>query len=794
MSQFPTNKTVPLDKDIGVADAKTQSINTAEREQLSVVLDALDGAIAQEIVDRTAAVAAEATARQNADTVLQNNINAEALTRFNADTAEALARSNADAAEVLARSNQDTLIATVIDADRFPLRISVTGTHTVTISSATGQRLNANSGSGLETLITPNGALVSDFPGATLNFSTGVIGGAIGAGTFDLINFSGQASKWAKYAIVLLPGEPNSLLILPADGFGTTRANAPFPAFSGGVLIGIISVQDTGAAGIGTINGLSIADVFKPQASGSGSGSGGAGSPLDPQADETFVYYTRSDFGVDAKKFYLSSTGTEQILGLKKVVLDAGEIFISKDLTGTQVRKDQYLINQAQARLMYNTGKVDETPLVDFSLDGGLSWLAATVSLPGSDNSAAYEGNIVLADRVFNQSTSAILDGGTANGSLLSGQKVAAIVNPTYRLNMTSFQMFVRTSATVGSIVGKIYAVSGGLPTTLIATSNETLIAGQEITPTAQYKSFSFDNVTLESGTQYALTIEGTGLNASLSVDKVTTPPAFSVSSANAPTTSYSADSAGLAFLIFGMGADLRLRVTSGTAASELAGFGVEYVNNTPDLIRGDASYEERTITLTEASTGLITLNNLKFTPGAKQLMVNHNGHTFFGSDFTELSSSQVQFAAGFFQAGDVVRFFAAYGLVDGSSQSLGKINLMYDAVVGSTGQVASGYATHTSLQNAINAVPVGGKILLLTSVTEAINVNKRCLIEGKGFDTKITGTTTVSTNYGTIKDLYFNGNLTISGNGNFVRECFIATSASVTDSGTANSKLVIQE
>lgn len=60
---------------------------------------------------------AEATARTNADTTLQNNINAEATARANAVSAEATARTNADNAEATARANADTTLQNNINAE-----------------------------------------------------------------------------------------------------------------------------------------------------------------------------------------------------------------------------------------------------------------------------------------------------------------------------------------------------------------------------------------------------------------------------------------------------------------------------------------------------------------------------------------------------------------------------------------------------------------------------------------------------------------------------------------------------
>jgi hypothetical protein len=173
--------------------------------------------------------------------------------------------------------------------------------------------------------------------------------------------------------------------------------------------------------------------------------------------------------------------------------------------------------------------------------------------------------------------------------------------------------------------------------------------------------------------------------------------------------------------------------------------------------------------------------------------LVVASNHILTGpQDFTEVSSSQVQFSTTSFSTGDVVVFYNAYGLVDGSSVSLGKTNSIYDAVVGTSAQLNAGYASYTSLQAAINAVSAGAYILLLTGTTENITLSKNVIIEGKGYGTAVTGTFAISGNYATIRDITFGGNLSISGNGNIIRDCFLGTGLSVTDTGTANTKNIV--
>ncbi|NBO99743.1 MAG: hypothetical protein EBU90_06405 [Proteobacteria bacterium] len=123
------------------------------------------------------------------------------------------------------------------------------------------------------------------------------------------------------------------------------------------------------------------------------------------------------------------------------------------------------------------------------------------------------------------------------------------------------------------------------------------------------------------------------------------------------------------------------------------------------------------------------------------------------------------------------------------------RILSLYDAVVGSSVQVSTGAASHSSLTSALANISVGGKILILKgSYSENVTVDKKCYIEGQGHSSIITGTFTVSTDadYSTILNLRFHGDLIVQSDGTFVRECFQST-GSITDGGSGNSILVVQ-
>jgi hypothetical protein len=122
-----------------------------------------------------------------------------------------------------------------------------------------------------------------------------------------------------------------------------------------------------------------------------------------------------------------------------------------------------------------------------------------------------------------------------------------------------------------------------------------------------------------------------------------------------------------------------------------------------------------------------------------------------------------------------------------------------YDAIVGSSAQLLDGKATHSSINSAISSVPSGGKIYVLRGTfTENVSVNKEVMIEGMGRGTVIDGTLTLtsSSDYALVRALKVTGNITLdSGStGIFLRDCWVASGSTVTDNGSGNSVLVIQE
>lgn len=222
MAIQPTTRTILLDKDIAASAALPNSLGTLAREQLSVILSVIDSQIQSASVSRTA---------------LQGQL----------------------------------------DGERSPLRMTCTGTNKI-VTVAGGRTTRTDSAGNTSTLLVPIGSTVSNFPGATIDFAGGIITYQSTPATtanFTLCNFSGQAGNWSKYAILLVPGTPNTLQIVAGSSFASTMAAAAEPSFSGSIVIGFVAVQDSGTGGTGTINNIAKANLEQAYSVAAGSSNSG---------------------------------------------------------------------------------------------------------------------------------------------------------------------------------------------------------------------------------------------------------------------------------------------------------------------------------------------------------------------------------------------------------------------------------------------------------------------------------------------------------------------------------------
>lgn len=419
-----------------------------------------------------------------------------------------------------------------------------------------------------------------------------------------------------------------------------------------GVPTGYLDLEALAAAGTYKTAG-STTDVIENKVGsdirifryGSGSGSGGAGagaSLLDPNYDETFIYYTRSDFAIDKKDFFSSTDGTESILGLGKVVLDIREQFISSNLLGSVFLADAPVINTAQVRLLYKEGKVD-----------GANGSVFLFTIPAASGTVYNDDTYTNSGYTF-----------TVRGSVHGGGAITLLC----------------TGTGAPSLTGTLTLATGSSPATLTFTGWMPGIG-----------------VSYNGGTSWVAPYQ------------TRTSGLFVIADFVLPVGSAATD--------------FRMCVVSYTNASELAGFGVNLVQDNVGAYGGDASYEMRTITSTEASTGLVTLTQVKFTPGAHQLHVNYNGHDFIAPDFLELGGGQVQFPLAFFTTGDTAKFYVGYGLINKTDAPMTINNMLSSNSTLGSAQIPLGY----TLDKPWMEIPAGAVI------TGAGNIETTGYITGAG-------------------------------------------------------------
>lgn len=163
---------------------------------------------------------------------------------------------------------------------------------------------------------------------------------------------------------------------------------------------------------------------------------------------------------------------------------------------------------------------------------------------------------------------------------------------------------------------------------------------------------------------------------------------------------------------------------------------------------------------------------------------------------YTEVDSSTIQLDSNYSGFNFAVEILKPIALQDtGATNSLRLVSI-YDAIVGNATQVASGQATHTSLTAALAAVPnPGGRIFILNyTSTETVNIAQNVYIEGRGFQSVISGNITFASgsSYGVFKNVQVNGSVVFNAGTTaiFFTENWLTTGMTVTDNGTGNYKL----
>lgn len=126
-------------------------------------------------------------------------------------------------------------------------------------------------------------------------------------------------------------------------------------------------------------------------------------------------------------------------------------------------------------------------------------------------------------------------------------------------------------------------------------------------------------------------------------------------------------------------------------------------------------------------------------------------------------------------------------------------VAILHDLVVGSAYQVTQGKAQYSSITSAIAAASTGERIIVLAGTfSETVTVNKQVTIEGKGYSSYLNGQlifTSAGSSSG-VRGLRIGNHISLESGANniYVRDCWLASSAVISDLGASNSLLIIQE
>jgi hypothetical protein len=167
---------------------------------------------------------------------------------------------------------------------------------------------------------------------------------------------------------------------------------------------------------------------------------------------------------------------------------------------------------------------------------------------------------------------------------------------------------------------------------------------------------------------------------------------------------------------------------------------------------------------------------------------------------FTEPSPYTLLLSQDVTAAGNRLEAWRTNSVIDHSTTNAARIALLWDAIVGTAAQVAAGVATHSDFATAYAALPANSSILLLKSyvpTSTALTLNKSGMSiigQGRG-STLSSGAVSITSTYHEISGVRFGGNVTLSAAaiGNHLRG-WQATGFTVTNSGTANAIVIIQE
>jgi hypothetical protein len=166
---------------------------------------------------------------------------------------------------------------------------------------------------------------------------------------------------------------------------------------------------------------------------------------------------------------------------------------------------------------------------------------------------------------------------------------------------------------------------------------------------------------------------------------------------------------------------------------------------------------------------------------------------------YTEVNNTTIQFWANLTSPAISLEVRRKAGTIDTSSTFSAKFASVYDAVVGSLAQVATGVANYSSINAALTVAQPGWNILVLGGTyTENVTVSQEIVLMGKGSSTVINGNLefTSGSARSLVTRFYINGSVQfdVGSLANYLETCWGSSGGSTTDSGTDNVYEIIRD
>lgn len=318
---------------------------------------------------------------------------------------------------------------------------------------------------------------------------------------------------------------------------------------------------------------------FKIGAAGGG-GVGNADSIIETLKnrlnDSVFEAVTPNVFRIDEDNLLDgSSTGTYSSINNNFAFAGAAETMVSVQMLDTDFLAATEGINDVELATFWDLANIDTAAVYQVSRNGGNEW--QTVTMERVDSSEVYRGYHTFTDEASNQS---ILTQSTKNTTDELDTTNAQQIGQLFVLaNATELRevvlSFAKNGAPDGNIAVSIYDDSAGDPGTQLVESSNIAISSISTGD----NTIDIPNVVLAAGTYHIVVRTDAAYKATF----VTTTKSLVLDGNSAGTdgethngTVWAAAAYDLAYIVKGIELDLRVRITSSTAAN-LEGYGIFY-------------------------------------------------------------------------------------------------------------------------------------------------------------------------------------------------------------------------